>query len=420
MQVRQQRYSVKRRLLCLAPQEPWPVSDGGKEGIHGAVQALAAHWDILLLCPAGACHKDAVQHFARLGVVYRTVDFKPVESFSVVLSATMRLKPYKFYKYCTAEAERLFGEAIGTFEPDAIVCFHAHMEELGQRVRRHRGWVVPIAVREHNIEYEMVSSYVRSRHFLQRLVGTPIAWLTKRAETRMWDRTEVTAFLTSRDLEVGRSSGSQGHLILAPEGVPLPPRRNAVVPIGTPSLLIPLNPNAPQSVASLKIFLDRYWCPSVEDLSKHSFELVITGASPSELARVVQMTEHEQRELRVRAAGFLPSLQPLFSSSLLLIAPSFVGSGVRKKVLEGMANQIPVMGTELDFKACSYLEKGHNILELSTVEDFQRTVISLKSDPVLWQKLSDNGRNTVEKYANWKQFAIAMTDGLLNFKPKTH
>jgi glycosyltransferase involved in cell wall biosynthesis len=407
-----QKTMSRPRLLCLAPQEPWPATDGGKEGIHGAVQSLAVYADVLLACPASTLHEEAVVHFAMSSIDYRVVCFEPVETLRVVLSSCIRLKPFKFHKYCTSEAEHLFDAAIGPFEPDAIVCFHAHMEELGQRLRKRRGWSAPIVVREHNIEYEMVESYLSSRPILQRIVGAPIAWLTRWAEIRMWSRADVIAFLTERDFKVGRTSGAQGHLILAPEGVPLPSRRRARPPKDQPRLLIPLNRKAPQSIASLKIFMDVYWRPSATLTEMESFELVITGADPSQLAAVVQMTEAEQDALRVRATGFLPSLQPVFASSMLLIAPTFVGSGIRKKVLEGMANQIPVMGTEMDLRACTYFKSGHNILQLGLVDEFRQSVIRLRDDPTMWQALSDNGRDTVERNADWDLFANAIMQGL--------
>jgi hypothetical protein len=374
--------------------------------------ALAARADVLLACPASTRDPAAIAHFRAAGIDYRVAEFEPMESLGVVLSATLQLKPYKFHKYCTAEAERLFSELVGVFVPDAIVCFHAHMEQLGQRLRRRGGWSVPIAVREHNIEYEMVDSYVGSLPWWQRLLGTPIAWMTRRAEMAMWSRAELVAFLTDRDFEIGRASGARGHLILAPEGIPLPPRRAARPPLGTPKLLIPLNRKAPQSVTSLRIFLDSYWRPCAMHPELGAYELVITGANPSQLAEVVQVSEQEQRALRIRATGFLPTLQPVFESSLLLIAPTFVGSGIRKKVLEGMANQIPVMGTDMDLRACAYFEDGRNILRLGTVDEFRQAVIRLRDDPSHWHSLSDRGRETVERHADWAHFGEAMMQGL--------
>jgi glycosyltransferase involved in cell wall biosynthesis len=404
------------RLLCLAPQEPWPATDGGKEGIHGAVQALSARARILLACPGEPADDATDAHFRGLGVEYRPVGFQPRESLKVVMSATLQLKPYKFHKYGTSQAEELFDAAIGAWRPDAILCFHAHMEELAQRLKRRRGWGVPVLVREHNIEYEMVVSYLAARPAWQRWVGAPIAWLTRRAEERMWQRVDLTAFLSDRDFAIARRSGVRGNLVLAPEGVPIPPVRVASRPTGRPRLLIPLNRKAPQSVANVRIFLHDYWAPAAHGADLAGVDLVITGVDAGQLAELTSITPEEQVRLRIHATGFLPSLLPAFESALALVAPTFVGSGIRKKILEGMANQVPVIATDFDIQTCDYFKDGDNIVRLGSASDFSSSVRRLIEDASLWHRLSANGRRTVERHADWGRFADALLSALADVR----
>ena len=404
------------RLLCLAPQEPWPATDGGKEGIHGAVQALAARADLLLACPGRSADEATAAHFRALGVDYNPVAFTPRESAALILSATLQLKPFKFHKYGTAEAERCFDTAIGPFQPDAILCFHAHMEELGQRLKRRRGWSVPVIVREHNIEYEMAASFRAALPRWQRALAWPIEWLTRRAERRIWARADVTAFLSDRDFATARASGAKGRLILAPEGVPIPPARVARRPAGQPQLLVPLNRRAPQSVANLRSFLHDYWAPQAGGPELTSVSLAITGVDPQQLAELTKMTVDDQRRLRVNALGFLQTLTPAFESATALIAPTFIGGGIRKKILEGMAHQVPVIATDLDIRTCSYFIPGENILRLGAPAEFAATVRQLLDDDALWDRLSSNGRSTVERHADWAQFADVLMRELAGLK----
>lgn len=398
--------SRRLRLLALGPQEPWPPTDGGKEGIHGALKALAARADVRFSCPGEPADAAALAHYAEIGVDYRPALFTPRDTPGLVLKSLLQLKPFKFHKYGDRLAQRHFEAAIGEYQPDAIVCFHAHMEEMGQRLKRARGWRVPVLVREHNIEYEMVSSYRAGMPWWGQLAGAPIEWLTVRAERQIWARADVTAFLTDRDHATALASGVKGRLVLAPEGVPIPPRRHARRPGLQPaSLLMPLNRKAPQSVANLRMFLHDHWAQLAGRADLQNLEVVVTGANPAQLAEVTGVDEARQRALRVRATGFLPSLEPSFHAALVLVAPTFIGAGIRKKILEGMAHQVPVIATELDIQTCHYFQSGENILPLGTPEQFAQQLLALQRDEALWQRLSDAGRATVEAHASWERFA---------------
>jgi glycosyltransferase involved in cell wall biosynthesis len=269
-------------------------------------------------------------------------------------------------------------------------------------------------VREHNVEYEMVASYRASMPPVKRALAAPIEWLTLRAERRIWSRADATAFLSDRDFAIARASGVSGRMILAPEGVPIPSLRVAQRPSGAPQLLIPLNRHALQSAANVRMFLHDYWSVIAAAAPIAEVTLAITGVDPAQLAEVAGLPVDEQQRLRVKALGFLKSLTPAFENSIALIAPTFIGSGIRKKILEGMAHQIPVIATEFDISTCSYFSHGENILRLGTPSEFVATVANLLRDTELWGRLSANGRTTVERHANWALFADVLIEEMTN------
>jgi glycosyltransferase involved in cell wall biosynthesis len=91
-----------------------------------------------------------------------------------------------------------------------------------------------------------------------------------------------------------------------------------------------------------------------------------------------------------------------------LVSASFVGAGVRKKVLEAMAHQLPVIATPLDIRSCSFYETNVNILCMDSVDHFVTAVKRLADEPSFWAQLSQAGRSTVERHANWQEFAEVM------------
>jgi len=402
--------SARLRLLCLGPQNIWPPVDGGKEGIHGALGGLAKRCDVTYAFPSPS-GETVRQADVQPGVHPIAVPWLPRDSAALIVSSTLRGQPYKFEKYSSADAVSTFARAVPRQAYDAIFCFHAHTARLGEGLRNTLGLNVPVLLREHNIEYELVASYRRSLSPWLRAAAWPFELLTRRAEQRSWARADAVAFLSDRDLATARATGAKGRLLLAREGIPLPPRRPAVHPGANAPLLLLLNPKAGQSVLNLREFLHRCWSTVATDPRMCTTALQVTGVTTERLAELVGMDITRLKSLRVQGLGFLPSLEEVLASSLGLISPTYVGGGIRKKILEAMAHQLPVVATRLDIETCSYFESGRNILELAEQPDsLAEQVAVLRDDPKAWLRLASQARDTVEVNASWDLFATSVID----------
>jgi len=402
------------RILALGPQHVFPPVDGGKEGIFGAINALARRSTLTYAFPTSNADLGATaQDYAQNGIRAVAVPFEPNESLGLILGATLNLRPYKFEKYGSSAAAAAFNRAIPHEHFDAIVCHHAHTMHLAERLSERRGWRVPILLREHNIEYELVTSYRRSLGLLGRIAAWPFEALTRREERSIWRRADVVAFLSDHDLKLAREADGQSCFVLSREGIPIPTRRDANHPGVDAPLLVLLNPRATQSVANLRDFIHRYW--QVQQPTRQEFdgiELHVTGVTTEQLAVHVHLSAQQLNKLRIRGLGFMPSLAPTLASSLALVSPTFVGGGIRKKVLEAMAHQLPVIATRLDMATCNYFAEGENVLPMDSLDEFARSVTTLRNNAAYWRSLADNARNTVDEYANWERYGDVVIDTL--------
>jgi glycosyltransferase involved in cell wall biosynthesis len=396
---------MNMKLLCLGHKEIMPPDDGGREGVHGALAALARRAEVTYAYPAGVERPLSLAGYAAIDVHCVPVAFAPRESAAVVAGSTLRLMPYKFAKHATSKATAAFAAALRALRFDAVVCFHAHTARLAERLLQRRGEAVPVVLREHNIEYALIKSYAQHLGIPLRWAADAYAWITRREEQRLWRRMHAVAFLSDADMAAARATGVRGNFILAPEGVPLPPLRDAVWPGRNAPLLFLFSPRVPQNVANLRAFIERYWVRIQAAGLLPGTALAVTGASSEELARLLRVTVAELQALNVRALGFVESLREVFASALALVSPTFVGAGVRKKILEAMAHQVPVIATALDLRSCDFYQRDVNILSMDSVEDLVQAVRRLADDPAFWRSLSRAGRSTVERHANWDRFA---------------
>ena len=394
-------------ILTFGPQPVFPAIDGGKEGIFGVLQALAKQCNIIYAFPSGVAEVNT-DGYARAGIEPLPVNWTPQENLSLILSSLCRLRPYKFDKYSCNAAIDAFAAALRGRKFDAILCFHAHTARLGQGVASAHGMDVPVLVREHNIEYELVASYRRSLGPCKRLAALPFELLTRREEQRIWQEAAAIVFLSDLDLANARNTGNAGRFVLAREGVPIPARRVLHYPGHYAHLLVLLNPKATQSVSNLKEFISDYWADAAFDPRLVGTSLQVTGVSTVQLATLMGIDSSRLNDLRVQGLGFVDDLSSVFSTALALVSPTFVGGGIRKKVLEAMAHQVPVIATRFDINVCNYFSTGNNILEMQDTESFCAAVARLKSEPAFWTQLSQAGRITVEEHANWDQCAATI------------
>ena len=401
----------RMNILALGPQNVFPPVDGGKESIYGALAELARRAHVTFAYPASI--NPAGEGYADIQVSAVPVPHEPQDSPSTILFATLAGKPYKFEKYSSATAARALDSAVPALPFSAIVCHHAHTYGLARRFARLRGLKVPIIVREHNIEYALVDSYRDSLTGVKRTAASFFAGLTRREELRIWREADAVVFLSDQDLRIAQAAVEQAgtgakRLVLAREGVPLPPRRPTTFPGEHAPLLVLLNPRATQSVLNLRDFVHRFWLP-LRDRHRIDAEVLhITGVTDEQLAGLIDLDLNKMRDCGIRGLGFLPSLASTLKGALALVSPTFVGGGIRKKVLEAMANQLPVLATEVDIICCDYFQRGVNILPMDTADEFADAVARLRGDASRWCELSDNARDSVVEFASWERYGDAM------------
>ena len=399
---------MKIKLLCLGVQDVIPPDDGGKEGVHGALAALARTADVTYAYPARTYNPAAARGYARINVHAVPVRFLPRESAAVIAGSTLRLLPFKFAKYATSRAVASFTEALKAVQFDAILCFYAHTVRLAEGILKRRGAGVPILLRANDIGYQVVESYVRHLRMPLRLAGAAYAWITRRNEQNIWRRVAAVALISDADMSAAHDSGVRANFILARDGTPLPAVRNAAWPGRTAQLLVLFNPRTPPNVLNLRLFFDRYWAKVQAAGLLPGIPLAVTGVDKARLASLLRVDVAQLDAQNVRALGYVQSLPAVFASSLALVSASFVGAGVRKKVLEAMAHQLPVIATPLDISSCSFYETDVNVLSMDSVDRFVSAVKRLADDPRFWAQLSEAGRSTVERHANWQEFAEVM------------
>jgi glycosyltransferase involved in cell wall biosynthesis len=137
---------------------------------------------------------------------------------------------------------------------------------------------------------------------------------------------------------------------------------------------------------ALRWFIDEIF-PIVRSLMPRA-RLVVVGKNPP-------LDIVEAAPIGVQFLGWVEDLVPVYSSSVVSIAPLRYGAGVKGKVGEAWAHGVPVVMTSLAAEGMS-VEPGVTALIADDARSFAEAIVALMKDERLWQRIAEAGRAHVD------------------------
>ncbi len=114
--------------------------------------------------------------------------------------------------------------------------------------------------------------------------------------------------------------------------------------------------------------------------------------------------------------GMIDDSQVYMKEKSVMIVPIFSGSGIRIKILEGMAMGIPILSTKKGAQGIDY-ENKKDIIICNNEIDFIKSIKDLQNDKDLFYKISLGGQNLIKKYfsseiviKNWKKLIYEVSN----------
>ncbi len=84
------------------------------------------------------------------------------------------------------------------------------------------------------------------------------------------------------------------------------------------------------------------------------------------------------------------------NSKAIMIVPLLSGSGMRVKIIEGMAMQKCIIATSMAAEGIN-CENGKDILIADTPDEFYRSILQCITQPLRWKEIGEQARKTVER-----------------------
>ncbi|MCR9101873.1 MAG: glycosyltransferase family 4 protein [bacterium] len=356
------------RILQLCKKFPFPLKDGESIAVTALSRSMnALGHEVHLLAMNTSKHyfpkadlPKSFNHYIRIQDVKVDNRVKPLQA----LRHLWGNNSYHIARFCSAGFEKRLVELLQETEFDVIQLETPYLSPYIPAIRKHSDAVV--SMRAHNVEFEIWE------RISQNTALWPKRWYLRHLTERLrqYEISQLQAYdhlaaITRRDLERFRELGYEGSATVTPIGVDSqayqPDYSSFKKPL-TLSFIGSLDwmPN----LEGLQWFLDEVW-PLVQ-AEHNGLALHIAGRNtPKWLLKM--------NRPGIVVEGEVHSASAFINQHSLMVVPLLSGSGMRAKILEGMALGKAVLSTQMGMEGIG-IEPGTHALIANSPEEFARQV----------------------------------------------
>jgi len=111
----------------------------------------------------------------------------------------------------------------------------------------------------------------------------------------------------------------------------------------------------------------------------------------------------------INVTGYVEDPTPYQQRAAVMIVPLLAGGGMRVKILQSLAEGIPIVSTTLGCEGIGVTD-GEDILIADEPGDFAAAVLRVLNDRALAQRLSHNGRRLAETRYDYRRACVALDE----------
>ena len=388
----------KLRILQLAPRFPLPADDGGKIGIANILKEFSNQDAEVTFFSFFDNNRNKIEEsviaegkeYADIRLFKHNTTNTPFRIFkSIVNNHSVYIE-----KHINNKIKHYISELIKEKEFDIVHADHSCMGKLALYVKNKIS--IPAGLRLHNIEWTIWKKYADNiKGFSpKKMYVEQQAYYLRNEEKKMYSEMDICFPIT----EIDKIRAME----LAPEG------RYAVASAGVNSDEWKPAPNT-ERIPNMLILATTYqWRHNVDAVKWFITEVM------TELKKVIPdikltLTGKDQPKwlsnysnLGVNPVGYVNQVQPYLNQASIYIAPLFVGSGIRIKILEAMAMELPVITTHIAAEGIQ-AKSENGIIISENKEDFVNNIILLLKNQEYARELGKNARNYVINEFSWKK-----------------
>ncbi|MDD4109059.1 MAG: glycosyltransferase family 4 protein, partial [Prolixibacteraceae bacterium] len=372
------------KILQVTNKVPYPTNDGGAIACMNLTRGFA-----LLGHEVTVLAMNTVKHHIESGEIPESVkdwgDFRLVDvparisGIAAFINLLFSGKPYNAVRFISKSFSRELKELLEKKQFDVVQLEGLYVCPYIPVIRKYSD--AKIVYRAHNIEHEIWERTALLSNGLKKLYIKILAERIKAFEKGYLNKYDLLVPITERDGIILNQLGNIKPSYVSPTGIDtkvlIPHSKN----LEHPSLFhigsLEWGPNQ----EGLLWFIDRCWPKIHEKFSDLKF--YIAGRKAPEW-----LTKRFNGP-NIVFEGEVPDAYEFMNSKSIMIVPLFSGSGMRIKIIEGMALGKPIVTTPIGTEGISTMS-GKNILIADNEQEFIRDIERLINDKDLFRMIGIN------------------------------
>ena len=355
------------RIFQICNKSPFPPKEGGSIAMNNITQGLLAkgHTVKILAFSTPKYFVDEKtfpsEYLERTGIETVFIDnsVKLTDAFLNLFSS----ESYHIKRFVSKEFENKIISILQKETFDIIQLETLYISPYIETIRKYSD--AKIVLRSHNIEYliwERLAS--SSNNFFRKVYLKHLAKTLKQYEIKAINKFDGIAAITSKDAEQLKILGCRKPICDIPLGIDLNNYSMIPVKMEVPSLFHIGSMNWMPNEEAVKWFLSQVWDEIHNEYPE--LKLYLAGRNMPDWLLEMKMPH-------VEIVGEVEDALTFISSKQIMVVPLLSGSGMRVKIMEGMALGKIIISTTIGAEGIDY-EDGKNILLADTPAEFAEKI----------------------------------------------
>ncbi len=384
------------KVLFLCNKSPVPPREGGPLAMNANIRALlkVGHEVKVLALNTNKyfIKEDEIpEDYKRntgIELIYTDLSIKPLAAFLNLFSK----RSFHVERFISEDVNNKLIEVLKNEEFDIVQLEMLYMTPYMETIRKYSS--AKVVLRSHNIEHliwKRIAS--KTKNPVKKAYLSHLTKKLERYELDYLNRYDGIITISSKDAEYFKEKGCTIPLSEVPFGVEV----DEYVPAGgdyeNSSLFHIGSMNWMPNDEGIRWFMDNAWQPIHEKFP--DVTLYLAGRMMPDWLTNLELPN-------VEVPGEVPDAGEFIQSKAVMIVPLFSGSGIRIKIIEGMALGKTIISTTIGAEGINYTD-GKDILIADDPESFLKAVETCFADKSFCDQIGKNARELIKNEHSLEQ-----------------
>jgi glycosyltransferase involved in cell wall biosynthesis len=396
------------KVLLLTQVLPYPPDSGPKVKTYNVLKYLAQHHEVTLVSFVRGDQSKDVDQLRKFCAAIHVVQMQrgAVNDGLAMVRSLVTSQPWMMVRDDRTEMRALIDKLCAETKFDVA---HADQLNMGQYAAR-----VPNAKKvmdAHNALWLLYKRLAETMPVGPRRLLLERDWkLLKTYEGHMCNNFDVVLAVSEEDKRALLEAMGEKPSHASPTSLPMGEERQkiTVIPIavdGDETAPVHRHANAnhilhigtmywPPNIDGVKWFINEVM-PLIRD-KKPGVVFDVVGARPPQA-----LLDISKADPTINVTGYVDNPHPYLQQAGVMVVPLRAGGGMRVKILNAMAQALPIVTTTLGCEGIA-VKDGTHVLIADTPADFAAAVLRVLDDRVLGDSLGHNGRALIDSVYDYR------------------